>query len=728
MRRKCKTGIIVALLTSVAVAETPPPNAAFYVAPHGNDAWSGKLPAPSVDKTNGPFATLARARDAIRPLLPEMKTDLIVMLRGGAYYVEQTVVFGPEDSGRNGKKVVYTNFPGEQPRLIGGRAITGWQKHDDNVYRVKLDPAWKFHQLFAGGVRQTSARHPDEGYLRVAQGVKEHPKSQFVYKKGDLPEWKDWRGAQVYLWAGHDWFSNVLPIKQVDAKTCTISLAVPALQDVVKNEDRRYFVQGVREALDRAGEFWRDPETGDLFFWPGKLPIESLGVVAPTVTRILAVVGPKCETPVHDLVFRGLDLAISKFGDTFVETQGTHGQTPWNEPANKEAAVYLEHAERCAVEFCEISNAGYSGISLVWLGRQNRIYGNHLRDCGFHGVLLSGYRAEFGTKMDLNRDNEVSNNWIHHCGRLVGQGSGIFVWASGHNKLEHNLIHNSPRYGICVKGQRWGGEFPKAIGAEAINWDNHWDFLHSRENLIAHNDVHHVSEDSEDNGFISFWGVGKGNVVDHNLIHDSHRTLGGLGMAVYLDDAADYLTVTNNVIYGIEGGSVLRLIFAKGVQNRIENNVLIGGKRTTSGIASFFMAGERVDHHVYRRNIICLPNGAPVYEFMNWTANRVIESDDNVFNVPNGKVQMKGAPQGDTWERWKSQNGAKPFDAHSICGDPLFVDAAKHDYGLKPESPALKLGIKSIDTAGIGLRPDFPKRFGAEAITTRPSTRKTDER
>ncbi len=710
MRWLPAAGWVCVYCSAVCCAEAPPAKADFFVATNGNDAWSGKLPAPNAAKTDGPFATLARARDAVRPLTPKMKADLVVMLRGGTYFVGQTVTFGPADSGQNKFKVVYTGYPGERAVLVGGRPITGWTKDGEHRYRAKVDPAWTFHQLFVGGARQTNARHPNEGYLHVVQGVKEHPKTQFVYKQGDLPDWKDWRGGQVFVWAGHDWFSSLVPIKGVETKSRTITLTGPTLVDVVKKPHRRYFFQGVKAALDRAGEFWRDPQSGELWYWPTKTPIESQQIIAPTVTRIVAVVGDKPEAPAHDIVFRGIDFAISKFGGEFVETRGTHGQTPWNEPANKEAAVYLEHAERCAVEGCEIANAGYSGIAVVWHGRGNRIYGNHIHHCGFHGVLLSGYRAEFGSKMDRNRDNEVGNNWIHHCGRLVGHGAGLFLWASGHNQITHNRIHDTPRYGICIKGQRWGGKFPQKIGKETVTWDNHWDFVHSRKNVLANNDIYAVSEDSEDNGFISFWGVGKGNVIDHNRLHHSQRALGGLGIAVYLDDAADHVTVTNNVIHNIEGGAVLRLIFAKGVHNRIENNILVGTKRTTSGIASLFMAGERADHHVYRRNVIYMVNEAPVYEFANWTANRVVESDYNVFCVPGGKVRMKGAPGGDDFERWRAMNGKK-FDAHSACADPLFVDPAKHDYRLKPDSPALKLGFKPIDTGTIGLKPDFPARF-----------------
>ena len=52
----------------LAAVTTPVRSASpeFYVAPHGADTWSGTRPAPNPDKTDGPFATLARAREAVR--------------------------------------------------------------------------------------------------------------------------------------------------------------------------------------------------------------------------------------------------------------------------------------------------------------------------------------------------------------------------------------------------------------------------------------------------------------------------------------------------------------------------------------------------------------------------------------------------------------------------------------------------------------------------------------
>ena len=51
---------VAALLSGVGLA------AEWHVSPGGNDAWSGSLAEPNAGRTDGPVATLERARDAIR--------------------------------------------------------------------------------------------------------------------------------------------------------------------------------------------------------------------------------------------------------------------------------------------------------------------------------------------------------------------------------------------------------------------------------------------------------------------------------------------------------------------------------------------------------------------------------------------------------------------------------------------------------------------------------------
>jgi len=687
---------------ALAAEKATLPQADFFVAVDGNDADAGTH--------DRPFATLARARDAVRERLAREthNRDITVLLRGGAYFLDAPVVFGPEDSGRGDHHVVYQSYPGETAMIVGGRRIVDYEEVEDGLYRSRVDANWKFHQLFFNGERMTKARHPNEGYL-IAESSPKGSRTEFIFKEGDVPRWDDWRGAQVYIWAGADWFSNTIPVQEIDSSAHKITLSSPTLQEIGRKPQRRYFIQGVRAALDQPGEFWRDPESGDLYFRPPVEPLDMQVIVAPTVTRIVSVAGASAEEPVRNIVFRNLHFSISKFANHFMETNGTHGSTPWNEPANKEGALYFEHADGCMVENCRITNAGFSGISLVWRGHSNHFTGNEITECGFHGVLLSGYRAAFGREMNLNKNNEISNNWIHHCGRLVGHGGGVFLWASGDNKVIHNRIHDMPRYGICMKGERWGKNgFSDELKQQGATRENHYEFVHSGHNLFAHNDIFAVSQDTEDNGFISFWGIGKGNVVDHNHLHDAHREhLGGLGMAVYLDDGADYVTVSNNVIHDIQCGTRLMPVFAKGIHNVIENNILICEQNSETAIRSFEMASEPVRHHVYRRNIILLRGNASVYRFQNWSNDRVAEADYNLIYHPEGVYRVEGIPGEETWENWRTLFDGK-FDQHSIIADPLFVNIEADDYRLMEESPALKLGFEPIDMDSFGLDPNHP--------------------
>jgi hypothetical protein len=53
-----------------------------------------------------------------------------------------------------------------------------------------------------------------------------------------------------------------------------------------------------------------------------------------------------------------------------------------------------------------------------------------------------------------------------------------------------------------------------------------------------------------------------------------------------------------------------------------------------------------------------------------------------------------------TFEDWKKRG----HDVHSLIEDPQFVDPAKSDFTLNPDSPAFKLGFKPIDVSAVGPR------------------------
>ena len=65
--RTTRAVLVLGLLAGVCRADDDPKAAAtFHVGPEGRDDWSGTLAAPNAAGTDGPFATIARARDAVR--------------------------------------------------------------------------------------------------------------------------------------------------------------------------------------------------------------------------------------------------------------------------------------------------------------------------------------------------------------------------------------------------------------------------------------------------------------------------------------------------------------------------------------------------------------------------------------------------------------------------------------------------------------------------------------
>src|SRR5262249_52347267 len=98
----------------------------YLVATDGNDAWSGRLPAPKADRSDGPIATPSRARDAIRALKRDaggaLPGPVRVAIRGGRYPLSEPLVLRPGDPGTERSRIPHTAYRGEEPVLSGGRA------------------------------------------------------------------------------------------------------------------------------------------------------------------------------------------------------------------------------------------------------------------------------------------------------------------------------------------------------------------------------------------------------------------------------------------------------------------------------------------------------------------------------------------------------------------------------------------------------------------------------
>src|SRR5512133_3723106 len=103
------------LITLTLLARAAAPPIELYVTPQGDDRSPGTATQP--------LATIEGARDQVRAMKKQgaLKAPVRVVLRGGTYFLKDTLVFTAEDSGTSECPVAYTAAAGEAPVISAGR-------------------------------------------------------------------------------------------------------------------------------------------------------------------------------------------------------------------------------------------------------------------------------------------------------------------------------------------------------------------------------------------------------------------------------------------------------------------------------------------------------------------------------------------------------------------------------------------------------------------------------
>lgn len=554
----------VSALTFLGAFAAAAPRADFCVSPKGDDGGPGSVAKP--------FATLARARDAVRERIAKgLKADVVVLVRGGTYRLAGPVVFGPADSGSEKHSITYAAWPGEKPILSGGRVIDGWKESGKGSWRVTVPQAkggpWAVTGLYVNGQRRPRARHPNTGFVRVAKVIDDRRSFQFT--AGDVPAIADVGEAQLVLL--HDWSISRNPLKSLDAKTRTITTAQKiggpmGFWRINGFEPRpRYFLENHPAFLDAPGEWYLDRASGVLTYRPMKG--EKLGaveVVAPLAEQLLVVRGDlKAGKRVRNLRFVGLSLEHCAFSPAGVRYAGGQACFHWARPPKKgwgwaavTAAVRFEAAEACRFEGGAIRHVGGSGI---WIGRGCRncvIARSVISDVGGNGVMLGETSTDKGER--LASGSALTDSVIERCGVLYYGAVGVWVGLSGQNVIAHNEIAHHPYTGVSV-GWRWD---PAPTPC--------------KENIVEHNHIHHVLQILSDGGGIYTLGRQPGTVLRGNWIHDVPLNAGRAeSNGMFLDEGTTDIVIEENLIYGVVR-SPLR--FHKAGLNLVRNNHLVLSK------------------------------------------------------------------------------------------------------------------------------------------------------
>ena len=720
---------VVALAVACVAEARAAQGVAFYVATQGDDAWSGTLVKPNGGRTDGPFATMERARDAIRAMkrtggLP--KDGVVVEIIGGRYELIKPVELAAEDSGTAESPIIYRARPGDEVHISGGRVLTDWRPVTDPVILDRLEPVAR-GKVFQTDLRaQGITEYGDLGldaeaelqlWLAKVDGQGEDAMGSAFASRGKivrprLEVFFNNQPMEISRWPNNDFFKiqEVLGKTEIDVRG----------------------TKGCKEGIivyegDHPKRWVNEPDAWVEGYWFRDWAVQRHKIASLDVEKRTIAVAP----PYHDYGyrkgqwFRGFNLLseIDEPGEWYIDRQaGILYFWPPSElakgsvevsmspglfrlidashvtiqgllfEATRSTAITIKAGQQCRIVGCTFRNLGNHAVT-IFDGKEHGVIGCDMHGMGGGGIYLVG-----GDRKKLAPAGHFAeNNHIHHFGRWDRMyRPGIFMSGVG-LRASHNLIHDAPHSAILFGGN---------------------------DHVIEFNEIHNVCNESHDCGAIyagRSWTL-RGHVIRHNYLHHLSGKDGGPCNGIYLDDLFSSATVQGNVFY-----QTLRPVFLGGGRdNIIENNVFVDcpkamhidaralgwcGPHADGRIKEATEKGTIAGVHYkdppfstrYPQLVNLLddepkkPNGNIVRRNIFWQGQ-----GENLCRVANGQ------PIKDTW--WDDMEAKiKPLveiEANLINEDPKFVDEKAGNFQLRKDSPAWKLGFQRIPVENIGLYQD----------------------
>ncbi len=631
---------------------------------------------------SGPIATPQAARDAARTAEKPVR----ILVAEGTYEMTAPLELGPEDSG-----VTWEAAPGAKPVFTGGRAIEGWEKVGEGLWKAALpDPSWHFEQLWIDGRRAIRARSPNRGYFHLEgsvgpgafpgleKGFNFHafvlPPEHYALVRA-IPEAER---AGLLLTVAHAWAVGQCRVEALNDEHRAVKIAGRSSYPFIEREpDQRFWMENFRAALDSPGEWFLDREKGELLYRPlDGQDMAQAKAVAPVAERFLVLKGA------HEVTFRGLAFRHAHYA---YPATGLHDRQA---ATSLGAAIEVEDGRGIRFEACEITHVGEYGVYFKNGCADCVLTKSHLHDLGGGGVRVGETaRPEEGR---VCRNIAIDNCILQHGGRLHPSACGVVLTHTRHCAVTHCDIGDFYYSGVSA-GWNWG------YGDTA-----------SRATLVENNHIHHLGWAylSDMGGFYGL-GVSPGTVVRGNHIHHiaSHR-YGGWGL--YTDEGSTDVTMESNLVHDTSNAGFHQHY---GFFNTIRNNIFAFGD-------SAQIQRSRNEAHLnfrYEGNIVLWDASSPLLdgEERNWKLFDKPEPGDprdslvfrrNLYWRTDGKTPETLTKTHFTWDEWRKMGR----DAGSLFADPMFADPAKRDFRLQPGSPAEMIGFQPWDISLAGVRKDDP--------------------
>ncbi len=669
--------------------EAPTPTT-IYVSKSGSDAWSGRFANPNEAKTDGPVASLERAKELAREYRQE-GTWTVVEVDAGLYELAEPLRFTAEDGGESEtNRVVWRARKDAKVTISAGRYVTGAKKVADPDVLAKLPQAARDKiyvvdlsdqqvgdlgtpasgvELFYQGKPTRLARYPNDDFIKITEleregtnvvdirGTKGVAEGKFFFDDGEMARCVDEPDLWVDGYWFWDWAEQKHKVVQIDPVAKRLEVA-PPYHVYGYRVGQWFYVFNAFCELDEPGEFYVDREKKALYFYPYAPFQNDEDLLLTRLTNAVVF------SEVEHFTFSGFSILGAR--DTAISCQG-----------------WLNDVK---VERCDVSNCGGSGIYLV--GSNLIVSECELWNLGAAGISVSG-----GDRKTLEPSrNMIVNNYAHDYARIQRvYAPGIRVDGVG-AYVAHNLVENAPHMGMGFGGN---------------------------DHLFELNEIANVCQESNDAGAIYTgrnWTM-RGNILRYNYLHDitGFRNNGCVG--IYLDDMFSSADIVGNLFV-----NVTRAAFIGGGRDcKIADNLFVNCNPAVhvdargAGWANDHIQGW-LNEEKEKGTLSGIKYNEPPYS-TKYPELASILDEGKKPEYPEGSEVTGNVCVGGTWDvnksgQWQGktiEDAARPylkiegnFYAESDDGS-FFVDAAHGDYRLKEDSKPILNGFvpPPIDQMGL---------------------------
>ncbi|MDO5308058.1 MAG: right-handed parallel beta-helix repeat-containing protein [Planctomycetia bacterium] len=667
--------------------------ATFYVDVAGSDSWSGKLDAPNATHTDGPVATLERARELVREHKSQLSAPatIVVEVLSGVYDLPTELTFTAEDSGASQDcPVIWRARQGECVQVNAGSYLHNPKRLESNEIRSLLkenirDDVIEYDlvdyqvEKLHGGVNaplvyyqdepMRLARYPNEGFVKISdlptedvtdvdvRGTRGIAEGKFFFDDPEILKCVNEKDLWVHGYWFWDWSEQKSRVASIDVDAKLITLE-PPFHIYGYRKGQWFYVFNALSQLDLPGEYYVDVDLRKVYCLPTVKDWENASLLISRLPHAL------CLSDVTNFIWHGFDMVGAS--DDVIYSKGV-----------------LRNVE---ISCCDIHSSGAYGVTLS--GVNCRVAQCEMWNLGAGGISLSG-----GDRTTLTPGNmRAEDNYIHDYAVLRRvYAPGIRINGVG-NYAGHNTIENAPHMGMGFSGNDMVLEF---------------------------NELSNVCSESNDAGAIYVgrnWTM-RGNVIRHNYLHDITGFEGRGCVGVYLDDMFSSADIVGNLFV-----NVTRAAFIGGGRDcKINENLFVNchpalhidargdgwahdhidswlEEARTKGTISGIKYNEEpyASRYPELATILDPPHRPQLPE-----GNQVV---GNICVGGSWDVNKQGQWQGDTIES-KARELLKMENNYVVeeVDDALFVDASNGDYHLREDTDLTRKGYASLPIEQMGV-------------------------